>query len=133
MPATPAFGGSLTLEVEVTPDVTVLCLGGELDGERGFELASRLEVQDPGRVQLVVDLTDLMSLQASGIGPLLAIRHRARRLGMPLGIVCPDIPMQRLFWAAGARPQFVMGDTVDDVRSALAERGCLRTEPGTEG
>ncbi len=76
---------------------------------------------DPAESQIVVDLTGVTLLDSSGLGALVSLLNRARAAGSPLGIVCAQRHIRRVFEITGLRRAFVFGDDLNGVREALAD------------
>jgi len=100
-------------------DLVVVALEGDLDIYTAARFRERVRHYDPAEVQMVIDRAEIGLLGSAGLGALLSLRNEARRGGTPLGIVCPDRRMVRLFWATGLRSAFVLADDLASVRAAL--------------
>jgi anti-anti-sigma factor len=72
---------------------------------------------------MVIDLAKVGLLDSAGLGALVSLRNQARRGGAPLGLVCSDRRIVRLFWATGLRPAFVIADDLATVRASLPAPG----------
>ena len=100
-------------------DLVVVALEGDLDIYTTARFRERVRHYDPAEVQMVIDLAKVGLLDSAGLGALVSLRNEARRGGTPLGIVCPDGRMVRLFWATGLRSAFILADDLAGVRAAL--------------
>jgi anti-sigma B factor antagonist len=100
-------------------DLVVVALEGELDIYTTARFREGVRHYDPAEVQMVIDLGKVGLLDSAGLGALASLRNQARRGGIPLGIVCPDRRMVRLFWATGLRSAFILADDLASLRAAL--------------
>jgi anti-sigma B factor antagonist len=114
-------GSTLDIACQEHGDLILLALVGELDTYTtpGFtEYARRF---DPGKVQLVIDLTGVTFLDSAGLSALLSLRTQADRAGGQLGLVCPDPGVARLFRYTDLQPLFAFGVDLTAVRAALPQ------------
>lgn len=111
----------LTINRRTEGELTILQLDGELDIYTVGGFRQESDKLDPAEAQIVVDLTDVTLLDSSGLGALVSLLNRARAASSPLGIVCAQRHIRRVFEITGLRRAFVFGDDLDQVRTALAE------------
>jgi anti-sigma B factor antagonist len=111
----------LTIDRRNDGDLTILELEGELDIYTVGGFRQESDKLDPAESQIVVDLTGVTLLDSSGLGALVSLLNRARAASTPLGVVCSQRHIRRVFEITGLRRAFVFGDDLDSVRSALAE------------
>jgi len=100
---------------------SVIALSGELDIYTVPAFRSALDVHDPLRSRLIVDLSEVTLLDSSGLGSLVSILNRTREGQGQLGLVCPQRQIRRVFEITGLRRAFVFGDDVSSVDTALEE------------
>jgi anti-sigma B factor antagonist len=114
-------GSELDLACREQADLILLTLVGALDTytTRGFQEYARR--YDPGKDQLVIDLTGVSLLDSAGLSALLSLRAQADRAGAQLGLVCPDPALVRLFRYTDLHPMFVFGGDLNAVRAALRQ------------
>jgi len=83
-----------------------LALAGELDMAASFKLEAQVEhlLAGHGVRRLVLDLADLNFVDSAGLGALLAIRDRARGLGIEMVLRNPSDPVRRILDLSGMGP-----------------------------
>ena len=96
---------------------------GELDTYTTPGFTEYARRHDPGKVQLVIDLTGVTFLDSAGLSALLSLRTQADRAGAQLGLVCPDPGLARLFRYTDLHPLFAFGGDLTAVRAALRPEG----------
>jgi len=111
----------LTIDRRTDGELTILQLDGELDIYTVGGFRQESDKLDPAESQIVVDLTGVTLLDSSGLGALVSLLNRARAAGSPLGIVCAQRHIRRVFEITGLRRAFVFGDDLNGVREALAD------------
>jgi anti-anti-sigma factor len=80
----------LTIDVEKTGDVTVMrCNGRMVRGEEDITLYNAVTAQKDSRI-VVLDLSEVESLDAGGLTTLLALHQWARNRGVQLKLVNPS-------------------------------------------
>jgi anti-sigma B factor antagonist len=108
----------LRIEERQVDDVTVLTLSGEMrldDGDLAFRRKIHELVADQ-RVQIVVDLGGVTSIDSSGVGMMAAKLKTVRESGGDLRLLHLNARGQRLFTLAKLRTAF---ETFEDEASAL--------------
>ena len=108
---------------------SVIALSGELDIYTVPTFRSALDMHDPAREQLVVDLSEVTLLDSSGLGTLVSVLNRAREGNGQLGLVCPQRQIRRVFEITGLRRAFVFGDDVPSVAAALTGSSGAPSKP----
>jgi anti-sigma B factor antagonist len=111
----------LSVSTAAAGDKTILALEGELDIYTVGAFRQESDKLDPAASQIIVDLTNVTLLDSSGLGALVSLLNRARAADSPLGVVCPQRHLRRVFEITGLRRAFVFGDDRDGVVAALAE------------
>jgi len=80
----------LTIDVEKTGDVTVMrCNGRMVRGEEDIKLYNAVTAQKDSRI-VVLDLSEVESLDAGGLTTLLSLHQWARNRGVQLKLVNPS-------------------------------------------
>jgi anti-sigma B factor antagonist len=101
-------GFGLTIE-RLEGEAVCLALRGELDLEHAYTFDEELRRVEGRRPScLVLDLRGLTFLDSSGVGRLLAARHRARRAGRRLLLVRGSAAVQRLMALTAVNEHFEM-------------------------
>jgi anti-sigma B factor antagonist len=112
----------LTLTVHPDSDCVILTVGGEVDLATAPQLRAKLtDLVDNGAGSVVVDLTPVAFMDATGLEALLAGRRRARARGRSIRLVCPEGQVLRVLRLTGIA-------TVVPIYSSLAE--ALGAQPG---
>ena len=98
----PAHGG-LTLRSHVRGATLEVMLSGELDMAAAFKLETELDglLAAPDTQAVVLDLAEVTFIDSAGLGTLLAIRDRAKQLGIDLEIARVSDRVQRILDATG--------------------------------
>lgn len=88
----------LEVERSRSDGYVLLTVEGELDIATAPRMIAALnEVLADMDVPLVVDLSDVVFMDSTGLALLMNARRRAMRNGQGFAIVCPDGPISRLF------------------------------------
>lgn len=111
----------LTIDRRTEDELSILQLNGELDIYTVGGFRQESDKLDPAESQIVIDLTDVTLLDSSGLGALVSLLNRARAAGKPLGVVCSQRHIRRVFEITGLRRAFIFGDDLAGVRTALAD------------
>jgi anti-anti-sigma factor len=111
---------ALHITCEAFEDLVLVHLQGALDVYTSPAFREHVRRYDPAEVQLVIDLTGVRLLDFAGLEGLMSLRGDVLRGGGRLGLVCPR-HLVRLCWVTGLRPSFAFGETLAEVRVALAE------------
>ena len=88
---------------EGVPRVTVIGAGQEHLDEGTGEFRARLaRVPGAGSGPVVVDLGGVRSVDGAVLGDIAAASWRARKAGVPFGVICPAGPVRDMFAVTGA-------------------------------
>ncbi|HET6550475.1 MAG TPA: STAS domain-containing protein [Solirubrobacter sp.] len=95
--------GDLRLRSDVSGARVDVTVGGELDMAAAFKLETELDglLAAPDTQAVVLDLADVTFIDSAGLGSLLAIRERAKQLGIELAIARVSDRVQRILEATG--------------------------------
>jgi anti-sigma B factor antagonist len=88
------------LEVDISrvDSTDLVSVSGELDMASALGLAGPLtDIANDGDTSVVVDLTDLLFMDSTGMSVLLNARRRLTRQGRGMLVVCPTGPVLRVF------------------------------------
>jgi anti-sigma B factor antagonist len=88
------------LDVDITrvDSTDLVAVRGELDMASALALAGPLtDIANDGDGSVVVDLTDLLFMDSTGMSVLLNARRRLTRQGRGMLVVCPAGPVLRVF------------------------------------
>jgi anti-anti-sigma factor len=97
---------------------TIVRLRGVLDIDAAPALRERLiDVLHRGAGLLVLDLSRVLSCDASGLAVLIGTQHRARLLGSVIRLVAPSPPVAKLLRSTGLDRSFTI---YPDLYGALA-------------
>ncbi|MFC4584860.1 STAS domain-containing protein [Sphaerisporangium corydalis] len=97
----------MDLSVIVRDDTAVCRVTGDVDISCSPMLRERLlAALGPQRTRLVLDLSGVTFMDASGLGALMAARRRSLLLGGGMRIVAPSSPVRRVLEASGLRSRF---------------------------
>jgi anti-anti-sigma factor len=97
---------------------TIVRLCGALDIEGAPALRERLfDVLHRGPGLLVLDLSQILSCDASGLAVLIGTQRRARLLGIVMRLAAPSLPVTRLLRSTGLYRSFTI---YPDLGGALA-------------
>ena len=129
-PADTEHGGSIGDRAWVVMsrrwNCTVVTVSGEVDMQSAAPLERTLEsAASSSRVRsscLVVDLTELVFLDSSGLGVLISARNYALVRGVSMVLVNPPPLMRRLLTQTRLHRSFAIYDTLDDALAALPAR-----------
>jgi anti-sigma B factor antagonist len=102
------------MDLSVTVDAdSILCrVSGDVDISCSPALREQLlAALEPPRPRLVLDLSEVTFMDASGLGALMAARRRSLLLGGGLRLVAPSSSVRRVLEASGLRSRFPV--TVD--------------------
>ena len=98
---------------------TIVRLSGALDIEGVPALRERLiDVLRRGPGLLVLDLSQVLSCDASGLAVLIGTQRRARLLGIMMRLASPSLPVMRLLRSTGLYRSFTIA--ADGQRSSAA-------------
>jgi anti-sigma B factor antagonist len=96
----------------------IVTLRGALDVAAAPALRERLiDVLHRGAGLLVVDLSHVLSCDASGLAVLIGAQRRARQLGIMVRLAAPSLPVTRVLHSTGLDRCFTI---YPDLSSALA-------------
>ncbi|MFB9248366.1 STAS domain-containing protein [Sphaerisporangium melleum] len=99
----------MDLRTNVRADAIVCHVGGDVDISSSPELRRRLlDVLRLPHPRLVIDLSRVTFMDASGVAALLAARRRALLLGGRLALAAPSSPVRRVIWASGLTSCFTI-------------------------
>lgn len=113
-------GGTFPAPRSVRPvNRTIVKLRGDLGFAAAPALRERLiDVLHRGPDLLVLDLSDVSTCDAAGLGVLIATQRRAGLLGIPMRLAAPSIPVSTVLAATGLRGNFtICSDTPDALAS----------------
>ncbi|MEV7969088.1 STAS domain-containing protein [Sphaerisporangium sp. NPDC088356] len=97
----------MDLSVSVRADTAVCRVSGDVDISCSLVLRERLlAALQPPRARLVLDLSEVTFMDASGLGALMAARRRSLLLGGGVRLVAPSSPVRRVLEASGLRSRF---------------------------
>lgn len=120
-------------------DTTVVTLGGEIDVYTAPFVREQLdEAVHEGKVNLVVDLTQVRFLDSTGLGVLVGRLKLTRSLGGSLRLVGTDERVVKVFSITGLDKVFDIHATLDEAlaaaEGATAAAGApVRRPPGAGG
>ena len=93
---------------------TIVRLSGALDIEDAPALRERLiDVLHRGPGLLVLDLSQVLSCDASGLAVLIGTQRRARLLGIMMRLAAPSLPVTRLLRSTGLYRSFTICPDLD--------------------
>jgi anti-sigma B factor antagonist len=99
-------------------DRTIVRLSGALDIDATPALRERLiDVLHPGTSLLVLDLSQVLSCDASGLAVLIGTQRRARSLGIMMRLAAPSLPVTKVLRSTGLDRSFSI---YPDLSGALA-------------
>jgi anti-sigma B factor antagonist len=102
----------------------VLTVEGELDIATAPRMIAALnEALGDGDVALVVDLSNVMFMDSTGLALLMNARHRAVRAARGFAIVCPEGPTARIFEIADMVERLRVCPDRESARLAATEPG----------
>jgi len=88
----------LTVERDVDDRTTIVAVDGEIHVSTAPEFSSVLATTiESGRVQLVLDLTDVSFIDSTGLSVLLNALRSVTRAGGRMAVVCSNPTVLRLF------------------------------------
>jgi anti-anti-sigma factor len=95
--------GDLRLRSDVCGATLNIMIGGELDMTAAFKLETELDrlLAAPDTQAVALDLAEVTFIDSAGLGSLLAIRDRAKQLGIDLAIARVSDRVQRILDATG--------------------------------
>ncbi|WP_405139762.1 STAS domain-containing protein [Sphaerisporangium sp. NBC_01403] len=97
----------MDLSITVRADTAVCRVSGDVDISCSPVLRERLlAALQPPRARLVLDLSEVTFMDASGLGALMAARRRSLLLGGGVRLVAPSSPVRRVLEASGLRSRF---------------------------
>jgi anti-anti-sigma factor len=97
----------MDLSMTVHGDSTICRVSGDVDISCALALRERLVAAiDPSHARLVLDLSEVTFMDASGLGALMAARRRSLRLGGNVRLVAPSSSVRRALDASGLRTRF---------------------------
>lgn len=110
---------------------TIVRLRGALDIDAAPALRERLiDVLHRGAGLLVLDLSHVLSCDASGLAVLIGTQRRARLLGIMVRLAAPSLPVTKVLRSTGLDRSFTI---YPDLSGALASQRCepARTPPAS--
>jgi anti-anti-sigma factor len=93
----------LQISVARQPGGTVMAVAGELDLASTGELEARLSQRDVADGDLVMDLSELSFIDASGLHALVTAHRGALQRGHRFSVARTSPPLERLLALTGAR------------------------------
>jgi anti-sigma B factor antagonist len=109
---------SLRHRSDITSDVAVLEVGGEVDAYSAPKLSERIdEIVDNGEHHLVVDLGGVDFIDSTGLGVLVSGHNKARQAGGRLDLVCNVDRIIKLMRITGLDDVFVIHPSVAEAVS----------------
>jgi len=115
----------LTIDVEKTGDVVVVrCVGRIVRGEAIYTLRSAVVSERNTRI-VVLDLSDVETIDAGGLTALLSLHHWARNRGIQLKLVNPSHFVNEVLYRTRLNRIF----DISSLRDALLVLGGLDQEP----
>lgn len=97
----------MDLSVTVRADTTMCRVSGDVDISCSSELRERLlAALEAPRARLILDLSEVTFMDASGLGALMAARRRSMLLGGGVRLVGASPPVRRVLEASGLRSRF---------------------------
>jgi anti-anti-sigma factor len=123
-------GAAISLPGAAPPAAPTVIRLGALDFAAAPALRERLiGVLHRGASLLILDLSPVLSCDASGLAVLIATQRRARLLGIAMRLAAPSPPVARLLRSTGLARSFTIYPALP---GALAAQPCelARTPPG---
>ncbi len=119
------------LDLKERHDVTILVLEGRLvEGPGSQQLREAVEVLlESRRLQLVVDLSSVTSIDSGGVGELVASAQRLQQAGGRLKVINPPDRVARVLDVARVLPVFEVFETEEDAVHSFT--GAARPAPST--
>ncbi len=100
--------------------VTVISLSGEIDVGHAARLRDLLDERIGDRTKpLLLDLSDVVFIDSSGLGVLIAAHRKAQDVEQTLTLANPQAPVQRVFDLTRTNRVFEVFTTVEDGVAAL--------------
>lgn len=130
----------LTVEVSTADDrAAVVSAAGEVDATTVELLRPEImRLADDGRIQVVLDLSDVTFLDSSGLGALVSGHRRLQLLGGRLGLVCRNDLVLRVFRLTGLDKVMLIVPTLeqaldeaDQSAAGASASASERRAPGT--
>lgn len=130
------MSGDLDLSTSAREGCAVVRVAGEVD----LGTASQLDDYVTGAMQesgphLILDLSAVSFMDSTGLKVMLACHRRARLGGGALGLSGPSTTVRRLLTLTGLDQTFIIGETVDEVATALTAGAGFHeapvSQPGT--
>ena len=117
---------------------TIVRLSGALDIECAPALRERLiDVLHRGPGLLVLDLSQVLSCDASGLAVLIGTQRRARLLGIMMRLAAPSLPVTRLLLSTGLYRSFTicpdLGGTLASELNEHARPALASPVPAADG
>jgi anti-anti-sigma factor len=98
-----------TISTQVSSGRTIVKLSGALDIGDAPALRERLiEMLNRGPALLVLDLSQVLSCDASGLAVLVGTQRRARLLGIMMRLAAPSLPVTRVLRSTGLYRNFTI-------------------------
>ena len=109
---------------ELTADVHVVAVGGELDMRAAPELRTAIDCALEAKIALlVVDLSDATFIDSTGIGTLVAALKRLKKARGSLELVCVEPNLLRVFELTGLDNLLSIHASRDEALGAFAGAG----------
>jgi anti-sigma B factor antagonist len=109
---------------ELTTEVHVIAVGGELDMRAAPELRAAIDQALEAKIALlVVDLSDATFIDSTGIGTLVAALKRLRKARGSLELVCVEPNLLRVFEVTGLDGLLSIRGSRDEALGAFAGSG----------
>lgn len=106
--------GGLSVVTTFTDGVRVLTLAGEIDHHTGDQLRRALDVTDPARPRIVIDMRQVTFMDSTGINILIAAYQSVTKVGGWLRLAAPTDSVLRVLQLVGV-------DDVIDCRETLRQ------------
>ena len=98
----------LTIETEIQDETLNVRLAGEFDMGSVPEFRSKVEGDENPWRRVVIDLSDVVFMDSSGLQELVRLNNRTRELGLEMVLAHPSQPVRRLLELTGLDTHFVV-------------------------
>lgn len=110
---------SLSLHARLSGEAAILHVGGSVDAGTVHEMRTALaELVDAGHRRVVLDLSDVIFLDSTGLGAVVSTYSRLRAVGNAFAIVCPNDLVFRVFRITGLDDTLTICSTIEQALSA---------------
>ena len=98
-------------------------LKGEVDIYTVATLKNAVQLLlDEGHYDLIMDLTDVIYIDSTGLGTLVGIYRRCREKNGKIYLICPSPQVQKVFKTTGLSQLFTFFENEADFQQALKEK-----------